>query len=672
MDKKNDISKLIIIDREFETKDEKWVDLRKYEDSSKLTNHRMQYAKYLMMLELNRWLEPYEYIYHINRDFMDNRIDNFKIIDTRPIDIEVKYPYDPEKYKASKCWYKRDRAFLCYMHLKSEYRTRETPRKRNEIRIPMHKYIAETEKLKRFLDKDERVIYIDEDRLNYSEENLKILKSNERGNINNYPIGKVPFQDYCIGKEFNEGDRIKIQLMHRETRSKNTTISRSKYRYELKLGRFLKENERLVYKDGNHLNDDIDNLTHKELGQAEHPFEDYYISKIYTDSKSGRKSIYLKHKTNPEENLPTMLYSRYRKQIIEGRIFSKDEDIEVDHIDANPYNDANDNLQILTKDEHRKKSAQERTEIAPNISILCDGCNEEFEKLLSAAMKNLNKFNNLFCSSECRWNYIREGNKIQNKKLIKYTCAGTGREIYIPENAKFLSSKFNPDALPFYDRSAVLKWIKEKQSIGDEMYHSIGSSPNFPISSIIGSSASKSIIDNINTNMRSHTYLEGNSGFQFSDSSNKFIEEIVLPIKQSMLQVENLKSKLNSVFVDEIRPLTRDEDFYNIPQKMMLPMLSFPKLQPLMEQGRISGFGIDADLKDLFLPYYRIAYSGYVEDALENIYENDGKLLLNFEFTSIDPEITEEQCSYLRDTYEKMSEMIDNNLDPTMPGATIS
>ena len=204
------------------------------------------------------------------------------------------------------------------------------------------------------------------------------------------------------------------------------------------------------------------------------------------------------------------------------------------------------------------------------------------------------------------------------------------------------------------------------------MYHSIGSAPNFSIASIIGSSASKSIVDNINASMRSHTHLEGNSGFQFSDSSNKFIEEIVVPMKRSMLQIKNIKSKLNSVFIDEIKPLTRNDDFYNIPNCMVPMILSHPSLQPLMEQGRISGFGIDTDLKDLFLPYYRIAYNGYVENALENTQENNGNLHLNFEFTSMDPEVTDEQCSYLRDTYEQIDKMLDHDLDPTMPGAKIS
>ena len=257
---------------------------------------------------------------------------------------------------------------------------------------------------------------------------------------------------------------IHIKLIHIDDITKDTTIIRSKYRYELKIGRRLERNEYIVYKDGNKLNDDIDNLTHKTLEQAEHPFEDYFIGNIFIENKNGRKRIWLRHETNPEKIITTQ-YSRYRKQVIEGRIFETWE--EVDHIDGNKFNDSDNNLQILTDKEHRKKSDQDRVEMAPKVTICCDGCNEKFELqigILRGKLIWINKqeLNNIFCCSECRRNYIQNGNDIQKKELIKYICAGTGVELFIPENAKFLSSRFNPDALPFYDRFAVLKWLFNK------------------------------------------------------------------------------------------------------------------------------------------------------------------------------------------------------------------
>ena len=90
-------------------------------------------------------------------------------------------------------------------------------------------------------------------------------------------------------------------------------------------------------------------------------------------------------------------------------------------------------------------------------------CGNEFIRYLSyirSLLRN-NKSNNIFCSHKCRNKYIRDGNKIEYKKLIKYICEGTNKEIEIAEDMRFLSSRFNPDALPFYDRSAVLTWIRK-------------------------------------------------------------------------------------------------------------------------------------------------------------------------------------------------------------------
>ena len=424
---------------------------------------KMSYAHYLMCLKEKRWLENYEFVYHLNRDWKDDRIENLKIIDTRPQSIEVKYPYDPERYYGRRCWDKTSEYYYVCLLLKKEYKNSENLEKL--IQRPINIYIAETEKLKRFLNDNEKVIYIDKDKTNYNKENLKVMKKGEIGH-SQFPIGEKPFQDYRIGSEYEKDNskNIYIPLYHIKSRNKQTSIVRSKYRYELKLGRFLKENERLVYKDGNHLNDDIDNLTHKTYPQAPYPFEDYLLGSTYKHNKNERKQINLSHKTDSYKDL-TMNYARYRKQVLESRFLTKDE--EVDHIDANPLNDADDNLQILTKKEHDIKSAQEQKEMAPKIVTCCDGCKNEFIEQLNYIRFQLNrkenKSNNLFCTGECRWNYIRTYgiNNIKYKKLIKYICSGTGKEIELAEDMKFLPSKFNPDALPFYDSSAVLKWMKK-------------------------------------------------------------------------------------------------------------------------------------------------------------------------------------------------------------------
>ena len=142
----------------------------------------MSYASYLMILKLNRWLEPWEYVYHINRKWKDDRIENLKIIDITLKDIEVKYPYDPERYYGRLRWDKTDKRYIVILFLKKEYRNNKTLKK--EMNRSINIYIAETEILKRFLNDNEKVIFINGDKTIYNKENLKIIEKGERGNSN--------------------------------------------------------------------------------------------------------------------------------------------------------------------------------------------------------------------------------------------------------------------------------------------------------------------------------------------------------------------------------------------------------------------------------------------------------------------------------------------------------
>ena len=336
------------------------------------------YAQYVLYKEKGITVKLWETIYHINEDITDDNIENLKVISNiMPRPIEVKYPYDPEKYNATISWHSKEQIFYVRFYPKNKFSFKKTKSLKN--------YIAETEILERFLNDDEKVIFKDGNKTNYDKKNLKVMKKG-KVEYSKFPKGKVPFQNYHIGSE-------------------------------------------------------------------------------YINKRSGRKYINLPHSVDKYKIL-NMLYSRYRKQIIEGRFLTNNE--EVDHKDGNKFNDSDDNLQILTKEEHRKKSIQEQKDMAPEVVICCDGCKKKFQREISKIRKRLkqngNKSNNLFCSSECRWNYIKEHGQdnINYKELIKYICAGTGKEIELPENARFLPSRFNPDALPFYDRSAVLKWMKDK------------------------------------------------------------------------------------------------------------------------------------------------------------------------------------------------------------------
>ena len=111
MDSNNHISDHIKVNRIYEAYNEKWVSLLVDKGLLKPTLDIMPYAKYLMILELNRWLGPFEYAYHINRNWKDDRIENLQLIDIEYTDIKVKYPYDAKRYKGKRYSHKTQRIY---------------------------------------------------------------------------------------------------------------------------------------------------------------------------------------------------------------------------------------------------------------------------------------------------------------------------------------------------------------------------------------------------------------------------------------------------------------------------------------------------------------------------------------------------------------------------------
>lgn len=108
----------------------------------------------------------------------------------------------------------------------------------------------------------------------------------------------------------------------------------------------------------------------------------YYV-RVEMDSLTGK--IYKSNKKS------TILVSRLKMEIKLKRRLTDEE--QVDHIDGNPYNDSDDNLQLMSIEEHRKKSGKENKERCDKrINITCPCCKKVFlcksSRLVSASNKN--------------------------------------------------------------------------------------------------------------------------------------------------------------------------------------------------------------------------------------------------------------------------------------------
>ena len=475
MNSNSHISDRIKVDREYEAYNEKWVRLLVDKGLLKPTVDIMPYAKYLMILELNRWLGPFEYAYHINRDWKDDRVENLKVIDTTPMDIEVKYPYDPAKYTGTVYWYKSKRRYVVHLYLKKEYMHDNSLRKKIEKYLNI--YIVETEKLNRFLNKGEKVIFKDDDKTNYKIDNLKVIKPNGEDIEVKYPYD--PKRYYGMRYCDKTSKRYTVYLyLKNEYRTKNTSkkekeikLSINKYIAETEIKyRFLNKDEKVIFKDGDRANYKVDNLEVKnncergygKLPLGPVPFQDYHTAfTIYPDDVYKRSRATLYHKNDRKKDTG-MALSRYLVCVDRGEWLPKN--IHVHHVDNDIKNDILDNLKIITVDDHKKITSKEKIEKTPKIKISCNGCNNSFKKLLSNVkiLLKSSKTNNIFCSRICRSKYIQDGNNIKHKKLITSNCIIYNKGIDIPENGTIIKSRFNPENVPICSMTCVNKYLSKK------------------------------------------------------------------------------------------------------------------------------------------------------------------------------------------------------------------
>lgn len=112
-----------------------------------------------------------------------------------------------------------------------------------------------------------------------------------------------------------------------------------------------------------------------------------YLSTSKADGRS-RVSLYREDGTGT-----FMQYARYLMSIKEGRILSKNE--EVDHIDKDKTNDDISNLQVLTVEDHKAKTKEEVSGRTYSV-LICAYCGKQFKRETRQV-----KYKRDFCSRYC-------------------------------------------------------------------------------------------------------------------------------------------------------------------------------------------------------------------------------------------------------------------------------
>lgn len=129
---------------------------------------------------------------------------------------------------------------------------------------------------------------------------------------------------------------------------------------------------------------------------VEHPFSLQWRIAYLRISKDGRKRVDL---FNSNKDRTTISYARYLLSVKEGRVLSEDE--EADHKDGDRSNDHTDNLQILVKPKHKKKTKIEKGGVK-TLCLTCASCSSVFLR-----RDDSKRPKQTFCSRTCYYNSLR-------------------------------------------------------------------------------------------------------------------------------------------------------------------------------------------------------------------------------------------------------------------------
>lgn len=161
----------------------------------------------------------------------------------------------------------------------------------------------------------------------------------------------------------------------------------------------------------------------------------------------------------------------------------------------------------------------------------------------------------------------------------------------------------------------------------------------FDISSLLGVRGRQEVLQEINQNTGGSYF--GSADNPFRTGFQNFMRSVVEPIRNTGFAIANV---VGNIFKeDKIVPIRNIEDLKKgIPPSMWLPIVYYEPVREMLDDGIISGFGIDPDKLVKDDPYDHICKSGVVEINDDTLNEN-GEFWLEFTENSDDPELTVEE-----------------------------
>ena len=109
---------------------------------------------------------------------------------------------------------------------------------------------------------------------------------------------------------------------------------------------------------------------------------------------------------------------------------------------------------------------------------------------------------------------------------------------------------------------------------------------------ILGTTGARDILDRINTTFGSGVIF-GQMGDPFMNRYQTFMDNVINVVAQTGQLIQTAKNVL--LRNEPIRPITTDDDLFNMPACMRIPILTMPEVHTLLKDERIDGWGMAVD-----------------------------------------------------------------------------